>query len=64
MLTVLIFVLAYGFAETLRLLLEVEDDCDRVAEKIGAVADRIEIIAEEPLDAPKVEEVDSPEAGA
>jgi hypothetical protein len=62
MLTVLIFALVYGFAETLKILLEIEDDCDRVADKIGMVADRIEIIAEEPLDSPKVEEIESADA--
>lgn len=62
MLTILIFVLTYGFAETFRMLLQMEDECDTISKRISEVADRIEIVPEEPLDEPKVEEIVQPPA--
>jgi Na+/phosphate symporter len=60
MLTILIFVLTYGFAGVVRMLLEIEDECEITARRITEVADRIEIVPEEPLEEPKVEEIEKP----
>lgn len=62
MLTILIFVLAYGLAETLKMLLEIEDDCSRLAKRMTDVADRIEIVPEEAIGGPRIEEVEEPPA--
>jgi len=58
MLTLLIFVLTYGFAETLKILLEIENSCDTTAKRISEVADRVEVVSDEPLSEPKVEEIE------
>ena len=62
MLTLLIFVLTYGFAETLKMLLEVEDDCSTLSKHLSVVVDRIEVVADGPPDAPKIEEMKQPPA--
>jgi hypothetical protein len=62
MLTLLIFVLAYGFAETLKILLEIEDASHTTARRIGEVADRVEVVSDEPLTEPKLEEIKPPPA--
>lgn len=62
MLTLLIFVLTYGFAETLKMLLEIENSCYTTAKRISEVADRIEVVSDEPPAEPKVEEIEPPPA--
>lgn len=60
MLTLLVFVLTYGLAETLKMLVEIEDDCSRLTKRMTEVADRIEIVPEEAIGGPKIEEVEEP----
>ncbi len=61
--TMLIFVLTYGMSEVLKMFLSVDETCDDLAERLGHVVDQIEIVPEEPVEGPKVEEIESPDAG-
>jgi hypothetical protein len=60
--TLLIFVVTYGMSEILKMFLSVDETADDLAERLGRVVDQIEIMPEEPVEGPKVEEIESPEA--
>lgn len=61
--TLLIFVVTYGMSEVLKMFVSVDETCDDLAERLGRVVDQIEIMPEESSEGPKVEEIESPEAG-
>jgi hypothetical protein len=41
------------------MMIEIENDSETVAKRISEVAERIEIVPEEPIEEPKVEEIES-----
>lgn len=58
--TVLIFVLTYGMSEVLKMFVSVDGTTDDLAERLGRVVDQIEIMPEEQVEGPRVEEIESP----
>jgi len=58
--TLLIFVVTYGMSEVLKMFLSVDETTDDLAERLGRVVDQIEVMPEEPVEGPKIEEIEPP----
>ena len=60
LLTILVFVLAYGLSEMLKVLLEIEDDCEAVSSRMAGLLDKIEVEPEMQAAGPRIDELGPP----
>jgi len=60
MLTLAIFVITYGIAEVLKMMLDIGESTGRLAGELESVVDQLEIVSEEQTPNPAVEEIEPP----